>query len=216
MTIRAGNHCRAAFFLLLALILLTSCATHLPPAEEPAPKANRIAVLPVALVSSNGSGQPALHNGNRLKEGAVVFNQLLANFFKGTTSVIMINESQQEALAADLTGDRTLLARSIARQRGADAVLICTLYRFVEREGGSYAIDQPASVSFEFRLVATDSGLTLCSGSFDETQKPLSDDLFNFKDAAHRGFKWITAQDLLQEGIQEKFKNWDCATPADQ
>lgn len=216
MIVGAGNQYRV-FILLVAFIILPSCTAHLQPTSEPLPKANNIAVLPVVIASTNnGNSHPVPHNVNRLKEGAAIFNQLLADLFKNKASFTMISETQQEALAADLTGDRTVLARTIARQRGADAVLICTLYRFIEREGSSYGIDQPASISFDYRLVATDNGLILCSGSFDETQKALSDNLFNFKDAAQRGFKWITAPELLKEGLLEKFKNWDCSSLADQ
>jgi hypothetical protein len=216
MTVGAGNQYRV-FILLLTLILLSSCAVRLQPANEPPPKAKKIAVLPVVLApASNGNSHPVPHSINRLKEGAEIFNQLLADLFKDRPAYTIINEAQQEALSADVIGDRTFLARTIAKQRGADAVLICTLYRFVERKGSSYGIEQPASVSFDFRLVATDDGLILCSGAFDETQKPLSDNLFNFKDAAQRGFKWITAPELLKEGLLEKFRNWDCSSLSDQ
>jgi hypothetical protein len=94
---------------------------------------------------------------------------------------------------------------TICRTFRADAVLILTLNRFRERDGGEYSVNSPASVAFDYKLISGESGQTLCSGVFSETQQPLLDDLLVFFQRAKRGFKWITAEALAREGMEQKF-----------
>ncbi|OGR07690.1 MAG: hypothetical protein A2511_00600 [Deltaproteobacteria bacterium RIFOXYD12_FULL_50_9] len=215
MTADSGNKCRNFLLLMMLFLLASACAIHRQSdKEDPAPRVQKIVVLPIIIAPADNSKPAPQTAVNRLKEGAATFTLLLAEYFKERPSVTILDEAQHEGLAADLTGDPEILARTIAGKNKADAVLLCTINRFVEREGGSYASAQPASVSFNFRLLGVESGVTLCDGSFDETQHPLSDNLFNIHIAASRGFKWITAQDLLKEGILKKFK--ECPELADQ
>ena len=65
------------------------------------------------------------------------------------------------------------------RKLGADAVMVGHIYRFVDRVGGKYAAESPASVAFDLHIVRTADARVLWTGVFDETQKPLTDNLFN-------------------------------------
>ena len=48
------------------------------------------------------------------------------------------------------------------------------------------------------------SGQVLCRGRFDETQESVMENLFNFSSARKRGFTWVTAEEMLREGLQNK------------
>ena len=75
------------------------------------------------------------------------------------------------------------------------------IYRFQEREGGNFSVVRPASVGFHVHLYEGDklSGVFV----FDETQQPLSDNIFRFFTFLRRGAKWITAGELAREGIHK-------------
>jgi hypothetical protein len=80
------------------------------------------------------------------------------------------------------------------------------LRRYKDRVGGQYTAKEPASVAFDFRLIAIPEGAVLCSGTFDEVQKSVMENLFNIKAATERGFTWVTAEQLMREGLRARFE----------
>ena len=195
------------FILLTALLLLTSCA-----AVESEQKfadtssVRTITVFPVQTVDLAHHFRDTAQQ--RLEAGADTLASLLEEYLTGIQSGIafqIISNEQMESLLGEQRGDLFSQARFVASQLNSDAALLITLERFREREGSEYSVDIPASVSFEYKLIKSDSPHVLCSGVFEETQVPLSDNLFTLKKAKGRGFKWITAEDLAREGIKTKF-----------
>jgi len=87
-------------------------------------------------------------------------------------------------------------------QFGSDAVLTGSVRRYVERSGGSGGSSRPAAVWFSLELRSADGEL-LWSGTYNETQRALSEDLGSFGRAWQRGFRWVTAADLAGYGARE-------------
>jgi len=135
-----------------------------------------------------------------LEAGRAVLDDLLAAFFMDSSTVRVFSK---DAVQGGETGSQLHLARDRARKLNCDAVLVTTLHRYQQREGGALAVERPASVAFDFRLLAVDAGQVLCSESFDETQQTLFENLFKFSRAAGRGFQWIPVEKLAQEGLQD-------------
>ncbi len=195
------------FVLLAALLLLTSCAAVEPEQEQvPMSPLKTITVFPVQAV------EIAHHfnddSKNQLEAGVYTITSLLAQYLAGIQSEIsfqIISNEQMESLLGEYHGDLFSQARFVASQMNSDAVLIITVERFRERDGTQYSVEAPASVSFEYKLLKSDGPQILCNGVFEETQVPLTDNIFTLKKAKKRGFKWITAEDLAREGIKEKF-----------
>lgn len=86
--------------------------------------------------------------------------------------------------------------------RGGDAVLSGVVRRYIERVGGPGGAFKPASVWFSQEL-RTLEGELIWSGTFEETQRSLSEDLGSLPRAWKRGFKWLTAAQLATEGADE-------------
>lgn len=188
------------------LLLLSGCfaGKQTTPAASQPPGLTSIIVLPVAtLVSSDD--RTNLHRAQQLARGAEVINRLLNDYFADRDTVKVVSPEQYRVLTESYRKSRAEQAREIGQRLGSEAVLLTTVNRFIEREGGDYSVDQPASVAFDFKLMATKSGRTICSGYFDESQKSLFENLLSLKGAAKRKFKWITAGDLAEEGIQQRF-----------
>jgi hypothetical protein len=87
-----------------------------------------------------------------------------------------------------------------AKSFGATGVLLGQVFRYREREGQALGAGAPASVAFEVTLHEAPSGFRLWSARFDETQRPLTDNLFNVRRYPGGGSRWLTAAELLRWG----------------
>jgi hypothetical protein len=93
-------------------------------------------------------------------------------------------------------------ARALGKAVGATAVLCGTITRYQQRQGSAYGVTRPASVAFDMQLVSTNSGTVLWSGSFDETQAPLSSNLLNWWQFWEAGPRWMTVEELAHLGVE--------------
>ena len=105
---------------------------------------------------------------------------------------------------------REMLLKS-GRELNADAVIYGYVYRFRERKGYAYGIDQAASVAFAMHLVSVRDGSLLWKGIFDKTQTSLMENVLQILAFYKEGGRWITARELTDEGmaeILESFPGW--------
>jgi hypothetical protein len=99
-------------------------------------------------------------------------------------------------------GQREVILAS-ARQVEAEAILVGYLYRIHGRQGGRFAVRQPASVAYGLYLVAVDGGRMLWSGEFDETQRSLFENLFGLGDFIRRRGEWVSATRMATDSVRE-------------
>jgi hypothetical protein len=85
----------------------------------------------------------------------------------------------------------------------ADAVMTGRVLRYRERIGNEVGAKSPASVAFVVELVDVRRGDVVWSARFDETQKALSENLFAIGDISQRGIKWLSADQLMLEGVRK-------------
>ena len=173
---------------------------------EQFPEIQSIIVLPTETLV-NSDTQTSLKKAQQLAKGAETMNRLLADYFSDMDFIKVVTTEQQKVLVGNYKASRSAQAVEIAQKLNCDAVLLITINRFVERQGNEYSVDQPASVAFDYKLIAAKNGRTICSGFFDESQKSLFENLFSLSGAAQRKFRWITATELATEGIHKKFDN---------
>lgn len=192
---------------LTVLALLSGCArtTAQVQPEELLP-IKTIVVLPVEILS-DGQSRPAKEM-QQLEKGQILLDTMLAEYFSDRKDIAILTPGQRDALEKEMLRCRTSAVVTICRTKVADAVLLCTLQRFTEREGSEYSIVNPASVAFDYKLVHAETGQTICSGTFNETQQPLLSDMFQFFKKAKRGVKWLSAEELARDGFQQKIA--DC------
>jgi len=193
---------------LTVLALLSGCArTTAQVQPEDLLPIKTIVVLPVEILSDGQSGRPA-KDMQQLEKGQVLLDTMLAEYFSDRKDIAILTPGQRDALEKEMIRCRTSAVVTICRTKVADAVLLCTLQRFTEREGTEYSIVNPASVAFDYKLVHAETGQTICSGTFSETQQPLLADMFQFFKKAKRGVKWLSAEELARDGFQQKIA--DC------
>ncbi len=85
----------------------------------------------------------------------------------------------------------------------ADAVMTGRVLRYRERIGNEIGAKSPASVAFVVDLIDVRRGDIVWSAHFDETQKPLSENLFAIGEFGQRGFRWLSADQLMLEGVKK-------------
>jgi len=194
----------------ILLLLACSCVRQAsPPETDTLPKFVRsIAVMPVGVINESG-GAPSPQSAKALEEGLAALDQILVETWSSNRKIRMLSE--EEVSSHSLSYNASLAAQTveIGRAVGAEAVMIWGLERYKERSGGDYGVQAPASVAFQYRLIHTESGRTLCSVSFEETQQSATDNLLAFNALAKRGFKWVPASVLLREGVSKKLAECD-------
>ncbi len=85
----------------------------------------------------------------------------------------------------------------------ADAVMVGRVQRYRERVGEEWGARSPASVAFILDLVDVRRGDIVWTARFDETQKSLSESLFSLGNIGERGVRWLSADQLAQDGIKK-------------
>jgi hypothetical protein len=93
--------------------------------------------------------------------------------------------------------------RKIGEMVYADALIVARMERYRERVGNEWGAQSPASVAFVLNLIDVRRGDVIWSARFDETQKPLSENVLALGQIGQRGIRWLTAEQLTQEGVRK-------------
>jgi curli biogenesis system outer membrane secretion channel CsgG len=94
-------------------------------------------------------------------------------------------------------------ARKVGELVYADGILLGRVLRFRERVGEDLGVQSPASVAFTLQLVDVKRGDIIWVAEYQETQQALSDNLFSIGDFTRRGAKWLKAEELARDGVQQ-------------
>lgn len=95
------------------------------------------------------------------------------------------------------------LLQQVGQSVDADGILLGRVYRFEERVGAEYSAEKPASVTFDLLFIRVADGRILWTGRFEETQKSLTENLFDLGTFIKRKGKWITAREMARAGLDE-------------
>ena len=153
----------------------------------------------ILILSVQTSSEKKETDHTQLEAGVMSMNRALISYFEEKSYAKLLTDFDK--LTDEMPGgNRLSLIQKIGRKYDSDAVLICNISRYVERIGKKYAIESPASVAFDCKLIEVETGRAACFFNFDETQQALTDNLL----AASLRLKWLTADELLNEGLNKK------------
>lgn len=102
-----------------------------------------------------------------------------------------------------LQSDVRAVAKLAASEFGATGVVHGELLRYRDRVGESLGSARAASVAFKVTLYEAPSGFALWTGRFDETQRALSENVFNARRYPGGGMRWLTSAQLARWGMSE-------------
>jgi hypothetical protein len=175
-----------------------------------------IAVLPSASISKGEAVPIYVPKEKSDRRGVQAMNEILSDELGGKEKIRFVGIDQIAAF--DLTGseNQLTLARMVGERANCNAVLESSVKRFVERVGGRYSVESPASVAFDMRLISIESGSILWSTKFDEYQKSVMENIYEWNKANTRGFVWITAEELMREGVKAKLAASPYFNPAEK
>jgi hypothetical protein len=89
-----------------------------------------------------------------------------------------------------------------------DFIFVGYLFRFEERIGSHIGAEKPASVGFDVHLIRLKDEKMAWIGKFDETQRPLSENLLKMGAFVRRKASWLTAEELSSVGMDEMLKRF--------
>jgi len=201
----------------LCLVVLLGCGTTGRVFSGPAPIVHQqhfakgrdaLRLLAVMPFSSNLSMTRSADDTTLSKVEAT---ERLTRFFTeaATAAGIEIVPALDLQLALEAEGvsaqrrDPRVVARVASKHFGVSSVVLGKLLRFRDRIGEKMGASRAASVSFEVTLYEAPSGFKLWSARFDETQRPLSENLFNARRYPGGGSRWLTSTELAQWGARE-------------
>ncbi|HET8563104.1 MAG TPA: hypothetical protein VFM35_04425, partial [Candidatus Binatia bacterium] len=116
----------------------------------------------------------------------------------------IVSDSEVRDVAHSIPqADEASRLRKLGEMVFADAVLTARLLRYRERIGEDWGAKSPASVAFLLELWDIRRGDIIWQARFDETQKSLSENIFAIGEIGRRGVKWLSAEQLMNEGVKK-------------
>ena len=94
-------------------------------------------------------------------------------------------------------------AQAIGKLLGVDAVVRGQVTVFEERVGMDLAAQTPAHVVFAVELLRIPSGEAVWQAEYAETQRALSENLWNLAGFLHAGGRWVRARELAALGAEQ-------------
>lgn len=158
----------------------------------------------IVILPSETAGGSAATDGD-LRKGAGFVDLKLAELTAEYGNVRVLTPGQVDDLMDEDNSDNTTdVIAHLQKILHCDAVMVTTVHRYRQRQGSDLAIESPASASFEIRLFDAKSKAVLWSADFDETQESLLSNILSFNKAQSRGFKWVTVETLISQGLQDR------------
>jgi hypothetical protein len=179
---------------------------------------DRVAVAPLAMGGDLAArarraemeagvsvGSPPKETGVPPEEATALVARYLSEALAHEGLDVTTQDDVGRALAeAGLGGDAS--PREVARlahdRFGAEGIVMGRVSRYRERTGGAQA-SGAASVWFEVSLYSAPDGDKLWSGVFNETQQPLSYNVFSPSRYPGGGTRWLSVDELARWGAEQ-------------
>jgi hypothetical protein len=167
-------------------------------------KIRRIAVFPLEALSGEEKAKVPFSSSASVESPAALISRHLYTALSQMPNWQIISDREvREMMPLVPPGSPEGRARRLGQLVYADAVISGRLLRFREREGESIGVKNPASVAFVLELWDIKRGDSIWTARFDETQKPLSENLFALGQVGSRGVRWLTAEELARDGVRK-------------
>lgn len=200
--------------LVLAALLVAGCAFDTVHQEVYPAMSEKggVVVTKVAVVPFSATGELARHGPENTTATNEEVVKMITRFVSESLMARGVSVVAADDFAAALADagidpaqpeNRRPVANLAAFQFRADGVVVGQVMRFRDRTGQSLAAANPASVGFTVTLYDAPAARRLWSGTFEETQQALNENLLNARRYPGGGTRWLTAQELAKWGAQE-------------
>ncbi len=214
MRILRSRWLRSLFFLIFTLGLTIPWVHEAKAEMKPS-----LAILPFFIQRGEDPGRGAIcpickrvyGSGEILPGSQNTLTRLLQEKMEaiGTFKVLPL-EKMEEALSQrdkkEFEEKLIPLSIQLGKELSVNFMIVGHLFRFEERIGSAVGATKPASVAFDIHLFRLRDGIEVWKGRFDETQRPLSENLFKIGSFFRRKASWLTAAELASVGMDEMLK----------
>jgi hypothetical protein len=192
----------------LVVALTSACSVPVQESAGPALETLKESIQVVAIVPFSVSqglrDQPGrFGSGGPDRAASVVERQVADTLQERRVRVIPIDEVRLALEAAGGEMRPAQAARMVSSTFGADALPAGQITHWQEREGTASSASHGASVRFQIVLFDAPGAKRIWSGVFDETQRPLSENLLQSRRWAGGGTRWVTAEELARWGAEQ-------------
>jgi hypothetical protein len=207
------------------LPVLAGCASSTPVRTTQSSKEpvvlKRIAVVPFEKLTSSDASRMA-----RCPVSGTVFttcdlpqnaNLTIQEFFLGklekSGKYSIIPPYQSDAVYQKVKGDNpkasvTQQLQLTGKALEVEGVVAGYVACFRERVGYKYSAERPASVTFGVYLIRVSDGELAWGNIYEKTQQSLSENVLQASTFFSRGLKWVTAEELAEDGVDEILKTF--------
>ena len=119
-----------------------------------------------------------------------------------------VSRVYQEIPRDDTKDTPRSLAQKAGEALGADLMIVGAIWRYRDRIQEPMGPERGASVAFDMYLIEVSGAKTVWKKRFDETQRPLTEDIRGAKKLIKKGARWLSADDLARYGVEEVFKRF--------
>lgn len=208
-TYRNNTQIVLPLFMLLSLLFYNGCGPKYV-SSTTSPKWNEVKIARVAVVPfiiAPDGGEKGLRSAKVDPAGVALITAMFLRGMEGLGySMIPFDDETKERLSPQGTLPFEVI-KSIGEKTGSEAILTGIVTRYEDREGGPVGVRKPASIGFEANLISTVDGTILWSGRYAETQKSLVEDLSMFFTFLRRRGKWLSAEELAKDGVDQVLKS---------
>jgi len=168
----------------------------------------RVAVLPPPITAPAPVPNPPFGVAFPARTSEKEAPESLAHFVHASMVALpnwqVVSESEvREAVVSSPPSDEATRIKRVGDAVYADAMIMGRIQRYRERVGDEWGAKSPASVAFILDLVDVRRGDIVWTARFDETQKSLSESIFSLGDIGERGVRWLSADQLAQDGVKK-------------
>lgn len=209
------NGCKKYFFLFCLLLIFSGCATSKKVHSEFPERqigSSKIAFLGLISAMPDGDGPDLFSNPlmNTMISAEPVsqdtsdrLSNKLYTLIEGLRNYNIINMKGYQTSGYGTSPLDINAVKTLVKAISADIVITGYVYRMQEREGGEYSAVRPASTAFDIYFIDVKKGTISWSGSYDKTQKSLSENLLDFKSFLKFKGKWADVESLASAGLKE-------------
>ena len=165
-----------------------------------------VAVAPVVSGTPLDSELLSQIEKKELEDGLYYSNTFLKKYFLSRKDVRLFSDGSFGDEENGSTRPSLERAKSFADKLSCNAVLETSLHRYKERVGGNMTAKEPASVAFEYRLLAMPNGQVLCQDSFDAKQQSMLENLLSFREGTGGALTWLSAKDFMAKGLRNRLE----------
>ncbi len=161
-----------------------------------------VSAVAVAPFDARGRTGAVVSEGAEAEGAPVVARQVAEALSARGVNVVppedVARALQNAGVPADAKPDQ--IAAVTQQKFGANLLLTGQVSRYRDRRGEDLGASSPASVGFTVTLYDAPAATRLWSAGFDETQAPLTTNLFNMGRYPGGGTRWLSAEELSRWG----------------